>query len=47
MMFKKNKLVDIKVTPEVYQKIKVISAVENKDFSEVIEESLQGKQITL
>lgn len=48
-MFNKNKnnLKSISIDPDVYTMLKIVSDSENKDFSEVIREALQGKTITL
>lgn len=48
-MFRKNKnnLKNISIDPDVYTLLKIVSDYENKDFSEVIREALQGKTITL
>lgn len=48
-MFRKNNnnLKNISIDPDVYTMIKLVSDSENKDFSEVIREALQGKTITL
>lgn len=48
MIFKKNKsLKQISIDPDVYVLLRTVSDCENKDFSEVIREALQGKTITL
>lgn len=44
---KKSNLNTIHIDSDVYIMVKAISDVENKDFSEVIREALQGKTITL
>lgn len=43
----KNNLKSISVDPDVYTMLKLVSDYENKDFSEIIREALQGKTITL
>ena len=39
--------IGIKVKKETYVKLKTISDLENKDFSEVIEEGFKGKKLVL
>ena len=48
-MFKKeeNSYREIKIKNETYIKLKIISDIENKSFTEIIDELLSGKQITL
>ena len=46
-MFKKNNLKTISIDPDVYTALKIVSDNEQKDFSQVIREALQGKTITL
>lgn len=39
-------MIEIIIDNETYNKIKAISDVEDKDFSQVISEALEGKTIT-
>ena len=42
-----NDYIDIAIEHETYIKLKTVSTVENKTFSEIIEEGLKGKKLVL